>query len=374
MDIKTNHAKALKALEAALQDPERDDETSWGVLKVALRHHLGADDDQLKAITVKILYTEGEFIVRSVNGQKVRRDINIDFVSGGHYLVYDYIPEKELWIDSELPPQEEDFIAIHEVHECYLMQSGMKYDDAHEQASKIEHYYRETPKGLKEKIKEELKRIAGTENMKSLKNAIAMLADDIDITEASTCGLIVAGILAHKIRSIFMPVGGKKVPPTQAFLDFIANPEEMTKKQLENAVSSIVTYEFDIPNEKFNEISDQLDKYQTPKSIKNIQEQYETATATPPATVVNDESTAAPPAEEVWNWQVLNFLDPQGKLFELSAGPAVGGYSVVVRYKHLVSSYEDPQVFDSWEEALKYIPEGSYPIQLPTVTAPPVIG
>ena len=349
MDIKTNHAKALEALEAALQDPERDDEATWGVLKVALRHHLGADDDQLKEITDKILYAEGDFIVRSVNGQKVRRDINIDFVSGGHYLVYDYIPEKELWIDSELPPQEEDFITIHEVHECYLMQSGLGYDEAHEQASKIEHYYRETPKGMKEKIKEELKRLSGTEEMKNLKNAISML----DTGCACTYGMLVARVLAYQIRSIFMPIGGKKVPPTPAFLEFIANPEEMTKEQLESALSSIVTFEFDIPNEKFNELSDQWDKYQNPKSINAIQEQYESAIKSAPGV------------------QFINFLDPQGGLFELSAGPTTTeGIAVIVQYKHLIPSYEDPQVFNSWEEALKHIPEGSYPITLPAIIAP----
>ena len=437
MNIRTNHAKALEALEAALQDPERDNETSWGVLKVALRHHLGADDDQLKAITAKILYTEGEFIVRSVNGQKVRRDINIDFVSGGHYLVYDYIPEKELWIDSELPPQEEDFITIHEVHECYLMQSGLSYDDAHAQASKIEHYYRETPKGLKEKIKEELKRIAGTEDIKPLKNAIKMLATDhpcfneqqmleycgecawfrrersgtapygdfeVDLPEELFCGnpkrsdmlwgedprdtpctptekdeegpidweftpcpyykdvttnyeLVATYVVASQIRSIFTPIGDTKTPPSQEFLDFISDPTTLTKEQLESAVSTIVTSQLDIPNDKFNEIYEQLTLYQNQEkeSINTIREQYESATAKPDMPI------------EVW--KTITFMDPQGKLFEVSAGPNLtGGHSDVVQYKHLIPRYESAQIFESWEEALQQIPTGSYPIELPMVT------
>ena len=78
-----------------------------------------------------------------VDGEVVRKD-HIQYVAGGHGYVYDWIPKDEVWIDENQKNKPEDMEATirHELYEIGLMKKGMDYDNAHEEANKIEIEYR----------------------------------------------------------------------------------------------------------------------------------------------------------------------------------------------------------------------------------------
>lgn len=75
---------------------------------------------------------KGKLWVVWVDGATVRRKYDPYFVSGGHDLVYTYIPRNEIWIDVLAGKKEGKYTLIHELYERQLMLRGMKYDDAHD--------------------------------------------------------------------------------------------------------------------------------------------------------------------------------------------------------------------------------------------------
>ncbi len=66
-----------------------------------------------------------------VNGTIIRRHLDPEFVSGGHDLVYGYVPKNQIWIDTITVPEEQPFVLLHEQVEQKLMAEGKKYDNAH---------------------------------------------------------------------------------------------------------------------------------------------------------------------------------------------------------------------------------------------------
>jgi hypothetical protein len=94
-----------------------------------------------------------------INGRLVRDYFFIDFTEGGHDLVYNFIPEKEIWIEEDLRRNERRFVLLHELHERNLMSNGINYESAHKSASMIERECRKNPKIFFKKIKEELDKI-----------------------------------------------------------------------------------------------------------------------------------------------------------------------------------------------------------------------
>ncbi len=87
-----------------------------------------------------------------VNARLVRSVFDDDFASGGHFHVYEYIPENEVWIDNTLKPAERPFALLHELHERNLMEKGWDYDKAHADSSKLEHHARLHPTDLHEAL------------------------------------------------------------------------------------------------------------------------------------------------------------------------------------------------------------------------------
>lgn len=69
-----------------------------------------------------------------VDGKAVREKLDPDFVLGGHWLVYPYVPKNEIWIDNVQDKRDAIFTFIHEVREAMLMKEGMRYDNAHDWA------------------------------------------------------------------------------------------------------------------------------------------------------------------------------------------------------------------------------------------------
>ena len=98
-----------------------------------------------------------------VKGFLVRSLYYLDFTAGGHDKVYKFIPEKEIWIDDATNPKETFLTLLHELYERKLMSKDKtsktikkSYEKAHEKALKIESYYRNNPKALKQRIRQEL--------------------------------------------------------------------------------------------------------------------------------------------------------------------------------------------------------------------------
>lgn len=89
-----------------------------------------------------------------VNGRLVRSLYDIDFVEGGHDLVYNFVPNKEVWIDSEVLSREEPYIILHELYERKKMKEGFTYNQAHSFASRIEWKARHDSATLKERLDE----------------------------------------------------------------------------------------------------------------------------------------------------------------------------------------------------------------------------
>jgi hypothetical protein len=75
---------------------------------------------------------QGDSLFR-VDGNEVRRELDVDFTLGSHYLVEDYIPDGEIWIE-EMPKHEDECAnATHEIPEVFLMKKeGLPYPVAHE--------------------------------------------------------------------------------------------------------------------------------------------------------------------------------------------------------------------------------------------------
>lgn len=83
-----------------------------------------------------------------VDGRLVRSVFDVDFTEGGHDYVYEFVPESEVWIDNDLEEVERPYVLFHELHERNLMAAGWDYDRAHDDASRLEYYYRHNPNEL----------------------------------------------------------------------------------------------------------------------------------------------------------------------------------------------------------------------------------
>ncbi len=86
-------------------------------------------------------YGAGRVRVYDVNGAYVRSVISkkypeaVNFTQGSHWLVADYIPENEIWIDRAIQGQDHDATIVHELNEVPAMYKGMPYEEAHEEVA-----------------------------------------------------------------------------------------------------------------------------------------------------------------------------------------------------------------------------------------------
>ncbi len=72
-----------------------------------------------------------------VDGFSVRMNIFPDFGFSGNGLVYLFIPGNEIWIDGDVSCEETEYSIMLELNEKELMEKGMYYDDAYEEALKV---------------------------------------------------------------------------------------------------------------------------------------------------------------------------------------------------------------------------------------------
>lgn len=92
--------------------------------------------------------TNGGLSVWLIDGRLVRSNFYVEFTSGGHNLVYPFIPKDEVWIDNDLSKEEQPFTLLHELYERQWMSKGLTYPQAHKRASRLEWYTRLSPAKL----------------------------------------------------------------------------------------------------------------------------------------------------------------------------------------------------------------------------------
>lgn len=74
----------------------------------------------------------------TVDGAAIRTRRDVDFIGGGHHLVYPWIPPREAWIERSLG-SDGRFIAVHELVEIHeMLMRGWSYEKAHAFANRIE--------------------------------------------------------------------------------------------------------------------------------------------------------------------------------------------------------------------------------------------
>lgn len=116
---------------------------------LCLRKYAAARWD-VQAVKIKpIDLPESSLLCWLVDGTRIRDDISVDFVGGGHHYVYPWIPEDEIWIAADTPEADRAAFLVHELRERALMIRGEPYESAHEAANQLEKFVREHPEALK---------------------------------------------------------------------------------------------------------------------------------------------------------------------------------------------------------------------------------
>jgi hypothetical protein len=96
----------------------------------------------------QFLYNYNGYDVYTVNGAFVKVTYKMDFVEGGHFKVYNFIPENEIWVDNNIDSKNWGYIAYHEYIEVEeMINNNLDYNSAHEIANKAEKKYREVEDG-----------------------------------------------------------------------------------------------------------------------------------------------------------------------------------------------------------------------------------
>lgn len=101
------------------------------------------DQDKLTGTKIKLPYLEkvdqrGNLQIWVVDGSYVRTHIDEEFTNFGHHYSFSFIPNDELWIDREAKNDERRFFIDHLLVEHRLMEKGVPYDKALEEADKAE--------------------------------------------------------------------------------------------------------------------------------------------------------------------------------------------------------------------------------------------
>lgn len=103
-------------------------------------------EKQRQVKIVPILTTTDGVTVYLVSGKLIKLLFNMDFVEGSNHYAPNaqYVPEKEAWVDNTHEPEQQDDVALHELHERNLMKPlskgglGFPYGIAHNFANLLE--------------------------------------------------------------------------------------------------------------------------------------------------------------------------------------------------------------------------------------------
>lgn len=86
----------------------------------------------IKSVYRSFYKTVSGVAVWIVDGPLVRKELDPDFCFGGHDLVYDFIPEGEIWLDSAMSCEHMHYALVHQLEERRLYAGGVA--DADERA------------------------------------------------------------------------------------------------------------------------------------------------------------------------------------------------------------------------------------------------
>jgi len=119
---------------------------------------------------IRMLIDYGGLQVWLVEGKSVREQHEIDFTEGGNPSKYKFIPFNEIWLDDWLaaPDQAPELFPtlLHELIEYKLMgKDGMKYNDAHKEASTVELKARVNPVNIKREVDSAAKKAIAALNL-----------------------------------------------------------------------------------------------------------------------------------------------------------------------------------------------------------------
>ena len=85
--------------------------------------------------------------IKIVSGKETRDKYGVDFIGGGHTMVYKFIPKIEIWIEDIKPVSERNKILAHEMLEiCLMHKKHLTYDKAHAIANEYESMLRKGDK------------------------------------------------------------------------------------------------------------------------------------------------------------------------------------------------------------------------------------
>lgn len=73
---------------------------------------------------IKKIGSRGNIKIWLVDGNKIRRDLNIEFTNFGHRFNFPFIPKYEFWLDKEAAPNERRFFIDHLLTEWQFMKMG----------------------------------------------------------------------------------------------------------------------------------------------------------------------------------------------------------------------------------------------------------
>jgi len=161
------------------------------------------------------------FTVWIVDGTYVRSNIDIEFTNFGQHLRFGFIPENEFWIDKENNPGEEKFFIKHMLVEHQLMKEGMSYDEAIDEADKLE---------LEERMKS--KKILEIKNEGFDANDVINMVHKELLAEHGELKIwLVDGELVRSFIQVSFTEGGHDkvysfVPENEIWIDDDLNPEE----------------------------------------------------------------------------------------------------------------------------------------------------
>ena len=92
----------------------------------------------LEGYYIKLIEERSYFKIWIVDGSYIRGHIDEEFTNFGQHYRYNYIPEKEFWIDQEAEHDERRFFIDHLLVENRLMKNGVSYENALVEADKEE--------------------------------------------------------------------------------------------------------------------------------------------------------------------------------------------------------------------------------------------
>ncbi len=91
--------------------------------------------------------TIGDYEIWRVDGEYIRDNVNVDYVEGGNPGRYGFVPEGEIWLESEFSLVDLYATMIHEfVEVSHMVEDVWTYDKAHDKANEFETQFRQLVK------------------------------------------------------------------------------------------------------------------------------------------------------------------------------------------------------------------------------------